>query len=41
MSTPLGANALNTDFDLMRSIAATTDSRNEEIRAMLHSSSAA
>jgi len=28
-------NALSTDFDLMRSVAATTDARNEEIRAML------
>lgn len=28
-------NALNADFDLMRSVAATTDARNEEIRAML------
>jgi WXG100 family type VII secretion target len=36
MSTPAGANTLNTDFDLMRSVAATTDTRNEEIRAMLH-----
>lgn len=27
--------ALNTDFDLMRSVAGTTDARNEEIRAML------
>ncbi|OBK93170.1 type VII secretion protein EsxU [Mycobacterium asiaticum] len=27
---------LNTDFDLMRSVAAITDTRNEEIRAMLH-----
>jgi len=26
---------LSTDFDLMRSVAATTDSRNAEIRAML------
>ena len=31
-----GTNALNTDFDLMRSVAATTDARNEEIRSMLH-----
>lgn len=30
-----GMSSLNTDFDLMRSVAATTDSRNEEIRAML------
>ena len=29
------ANTLSTDFDLMRSVAATTDARNEEIRAML------
>ena len=36
MSTPLGANALNADFDLMRLVATTTDARNEEIRAMLH-----
>ncbi|BBX74766.1 WXG100 family type VII secretion target [Mycobacterium shinjukuense] len=35
MSTPAGANTLNTDFDLMRSVAAITDRRNEEIRAML------
>lgn len=35
MSTPTGANTLSTDFDLMRSVAATTDTRNEEIRAML------
>ncbi len=35
MSTPAGANALTTDFDLMRSVAAATDTRNEEIRAML------
>lgn len=27
--------ALNTDFDLMRTVAGTTDARNEEIRAML------
>lgn len=26
---------LSTDFDLMRAVAATTDTRNEEIRAML------
>ncbi len=32
MSTP---NTLSTDFDLMRSVAETTDARNEEIRAML------
>lgn len=35
MSTPLGADTLSTDFDLMRSVAGTTDARNEEIRAML------
>ncbi|WP_156764696.1 WXG100 family type VII secretion target [Mycobacterium sp. 1081908.1] len=29
------ANTLSTDFDLMRSAAAATDARNEEIRAML------
>lgn len=28
-------NALSTDFDLMRAVAATTEARNEEIRAML------
>lgn len=32
MSAP---NTLSTDFDLMRSVAGTTDARNEEIRAML------
>ena len=35
MSTPAGANTPSTDFDLMRSVAATTDTRNEEIRALL------
>lgn len=35
MSTPASANTLGTDFDLMRSVAGTTDDRNEEIRAML------
>ena len=35
VSTPIGANTLSTDFDLMRSVAGTTDARNEEIRAML------
>ncbi len=35
MSSHAGMNTLNTDFDLMRSVAATTDARNEEIRAML------
>ena len=29
------SNTLSTDFDAMRSVASTTDSRNEEIRAML------
>ena len=28
-------NSLSTDFDMMRSVADTTDARNEEIRAML------
>jgi WXG100 family type VII secretion target len=35
VSTPAGANTLSTDFDLMRAVAAATDTRNEEIRAML------
>jgi WXG100 family type VII secretion target len=35
MSVPTGATALSTDFDLMRSVAATIDNRNEEIRAAL------
>lgn len=35
VSTPSGANALSTDFDLMRSVAGTLDARNQEIRAML------
>ena len=35
MSTPTGGNALSTDFDLMRSVAAAIDTRNEEIRATL------
>lgn len=35
MSSPQAANALTTDLDLMRSVAATTDARNEEIRATL------
>ncbi len=30
-----GPNTLSTDFDLMRSVANTTDARNDEIRAML------
>jgi WXG100 family type VII secretion target len=36
VSAPTGGNALSTDFDLMRSVAAAIDSRNEEIRAALH-----
>ena len=35
MSTPMVADTLSTDFDLMRAVAGTTDTRNEEIRAML------
>ena len=35
MSNPVSAHALNTDFDLMRSVAASTDVRNDEIRALL------
>jgi len=35
VSTPTGGNALSTDFDLMRSVAAAIDTRNEEIRAAL------
>jgi WXG100 family type VII secretion target len=35
VSTPIAADTLSTDFDLMRAIAGTTDARNEEIRAML------
>ncbi len=35
MSPPEAANALTTDLDLMRSVAATTDTRNEEIRTAL------
>ena len=35
MSAPVGGNTLSTDFDLMRSVAATTDTCNEETRAML------
>lgn len=35
MSTPGAASALSTDLELMRSVAATTDARNEEIRAAL------
>ncbi|QUR66479.1 WXG100 family type VII secretion target [Mycobacterium spongiae] len=32
-----GSNTLSADFDLMRSVASTTDARNEEIRVMLQS----
>ena len=35
MSAPAGGNTLNTDFDMMHSVAAGTDTCNEEIRAML------
>ena len=35
VSAPTGGNALRTDFDLMRSVAAAIDTRNEEIRASL------
>ena len=35
MSTSVGADTLSADFDLMRSVAATTDARNDEIRSML------
>jgi WXG100 family type VII secretion target len=35
VTTSAFANAFRTDLDLMRSVAATTDTRNEEIRAML------
>lgn len=35
MRAPAGTNSLRTDFDLMRSVASSTDSRNDEIRAML------
>lgn len=35
MTTPAGANALSTDFGLMRAVAGTIDTRSEEIRAML------
>jgi WXG100 family type VII secretion target len=37
VSTPTNGNALSTDFDLMRSVAAAIDTRNEEIRAALQS----
>ncbi|WP_205876518.1 WXG100 family type VII secretion target [Mycobacterium camsae] len=36
MNSPATTNTLATDFDLMRSIADTTDARGQEIRAMLH-----
>jgi WXG100 family type VII secretion target len=36
MTTAPGG-SLNTDFDMMRDVAAKTDSRNDEIRTMLHS----
>lgn len=36
MNQPVSTNTLSTDFDLMRAVAAATDARNEEIRAMLH-----
>jgi WXG100 family type VII secretion target len=36
VTTPAGG-SLNTDFDLMTAVAAKTDTRNEEIRAMLQS----
>lgn len=35
VSTPISADTLSTDFDLMRSAAGATDVRNEEIRTML------
>lgn len=35
MSALAGGNTLSTDFELMRSVAAATDTCNEEIRAML------
>lgn len=35
MTPPTGANTLSTDFELMRSVAAATDARNEELRTML------
>ncbi len=35
MSAPAGGNTLSTDFELMHSVAAATDTCNEEIRAML------
>jgi WXG100 family type VII secretion target len=35
MSTPTGSNTLSTDFDLMRSVAGSIDTHNEEIRTTL------
>jgi WXG100 family type VII secretion target len=35
VSTPASGNTLSTDFDLMRSVSAAIDTRNEEIRATL------
>jgi WXG100 family type VII secretion target len=35
MGTSAGGNTLGTDFDLMRAVAAATDTCNDEIRAML------
>jgi len=35
VSTPSAGNTLSADFDLMRSVAVMTDTRNDEIRAML------
>jgi WXG100 family type VII secretion target len=37
MSTPTGSNTLSTDFDLMRSVAGSIDTHNEEIRTTLQS----
>ncbi len=35
MTTPAGTTTLSADFDVMLAVAAATDTRNEEIRAML------
>jgi WXG100 family type VII secretion target len=35
MSTPAGSNTLSTDFDLMRSVAGSIDTHNDEIRTTL------
>jgi WXG100 family type VII secretion target len=35
MSTPAGSNTLSTDLDLMRSVAGSIDTHNEEIRTTL------